>query len=399
MMPRSSNAPFVVAVGLSARMLAQSARRAGLNVAALDIFGDRDTRRHAPLWFDIGGAGLSIDRERLVDALQRTARLPRMLGFVTGSGLEPLVQELDGTSRLPRFIGSDAQASAAVREPRRFFALLDELGIAHPETTFRRPAQLEGLLVKRADGCGGTHIHPASATPDADGYFQRIATGRSMSALFVGARREAAVIGFAEQLSVTAGSLPFLHAGSIGPIDLPPRIAARIAEAIGAIVARTDLTGLNSLDFLLDGDAFQVLEINARPSSTMTLYETASPQAWPRGLIGCHLDACLYGRLPAPLPAPDEQAPRARAGQRVVFAPRDFVVSQRLSDACFCDPACHDVPQPGARIGRGEPVCTLVVAKASVAAVGDELERRYALLLQRIEICREDPDDVIPSSS
>ncbi|MDB5834148.1 MAG: ATP-binding protein, partial [Caballeronia sp.] len=46
---RFAQAPYIATVGLSARMLAQSARRAGLNVAALDIFGDRDTRRFAPL--------------------------------------------------------------------------------------------------------------------------------------------------------------------------------------------------------------------------------------------------------------------------------------------------------------------------------------------------------------
>jgi len=66
---RSSQAPYIAAIGLSARMLAQSARRAGLNVAALDIFGDRDTRQYAPLWFDIGGEGLSIDRQRLVESV------------------------------------------------------------------------------------------------------------------------------------------------------------------------------------------------------------------------------------------------------------------------------------------------------------------------------------------
>jgi hypothetical protein len=39
--------PFVALAGLSARWLAQSAARAGLHAAALDIFGDRDTREAA----------------------------------------------------------------------------------------------------------------------------------------------------------------------------------------------------------------------------------------------------------------------------------------------------------------------------------------------------------------
>jgi predicted ATP-grasp superfamily ATP-dependent carboligase len=393
--------PYLATVGLSARMLAQSARRAGLNVAALDIFGDRDTRRYAPLWFGIGGEGLSIDRTLLFDALERTARLPRMLGFVVGSGLEPLVQELCSAARLPRFVGNSAQASAAVREPRRFFALLDRLGIAHPEVAYSRPVDTTGWLFKPADGCGGTHIEvlgPAPATTPADGYFQRLAAGRSMSALFVGARGKALVIGFAEQLSMAAGGFPFLHTGSIGPVHLPREVAADITAAIDAIVEHTDLVGLNSIDFLLDGDNFQVLEINARPSSTMTLYETASPETWPRGLIACHLDACLDGRLPAPLP----MATRVSAGQRVLFAPRGFVVSTPFSDACFSDPCCHDVPQPGTRIGAGEPVCTLVctsvVTQSSTSSVRDELERREALVLQRIQTFCEDTDVVIPSS-
>src|SRR5260370_29384005 len=155
---RCAQAPYIAAIGLSARMLAQSARRAGLNVAALDIFGDRDTRQYAPLWFDIGGEGLSIDRQRLVDALERTARLPPMLGFVAGSGLEPLVGELCSAPRLPRFIGNSAEATAARREPHRFFALLDRLGVAHPEVSFTLPSDKTGWLFKRPGGCGRGHF-------------------------------------------------------------------------------------------------------------------------------------------------------------------------------------------------------------------------------------------------
>jgi predicted ATP-grasp superfamily ATP-dependent carboligase len=399
---RSTHAPFIATVGLSARMLTQSAHRAGFNVAALDIFGDRDTRSVAALWFDIGGGdggGLSIDRQRMFDALERTARLPRMLGFVAGSGLETLTQQLCGASRLPRFIGNGAAATTAVREPRRFFALLDRLEITHPEVAYSRPANTTGWLIKRANGCGGTHIEMLSRSDAAmapDVYFQRRAPGRSMSALFIAARGEARVIGFAEQLSTAVGRWPYLHTGSIAPVKLARALENRITEAIEAITAETHLVGLNSIDFLLDGEHFEVLEINPRPSSTMSLYEIAAPDAWPHGLIACHVDACLDGRLPS------KAAPALKtAGQRVLFAPHNFVVSATFSQACFIDPACHDVPHPGARIGAGEPVCTTIVTQpgqASASAVRDELERRETSLLHRIETCHEDAD-VITSSS
>ncbi|BAN24821.1 ATP-grasp domain-containing protein [Caballeronia insecticola] len=380
-----SRAPRIAVAGLSARLLAQSARRAGLNVVALDIFGDRDTREDAGMWFDIGtenGNGLSIDRARLFDALEHAARLPRMLGLIVTSGLEALAGELSRAPRVPRFIGNGSQA-AAVRDPKRFFALLDEAGIAHPEVRFAPPADRRGWLVKRSDGCGGTHIEWAEdvARTPPGGYFQRLAQGRSMSALFVATHREAAVIGFAEQLSVAAGRWPFVHAGSLGPVRLPPETAARIVAAIGTIVWKTDLTGLNSIDFLLDGDDFSVLEINTRPSSTMALYEAAWPDAWPRGLVGAHLDACLHGALPRTF----AHTPSLFAGQRVVFAPAGFDVSRAFSDACFDDPACHDVPLAGARIEAGMPVCTMTAVVPAFSDLRDALEREHARLLQRIE--------------
>ncbi|QYD73098.1 ATP-grasp domain-containing protein [Paraburkholderia edwinii] len=405
--------PFVAIAGLSARLFTESAAQARLNVAALDLFGDRDTRQRAKVWLDVGGEGLSMDRDRLFDALARVARLPRMLGLIAGSGLEPFARELHERTDMPRFIGNDMRAIDAVREPGRFFALLDELGVEHPEVSFARPPEdTGGWIGKRADGCGGMHIRAAyefvadgsdaAATPPI--YFQRLAPGRSMSALFIAAGGHAVIIGFAEQLTVTHGALPFIHTGSLGPIDLPPPVASRIGDIVQAIVAKTGLVGMNSIDFLLDGDdTISVLEINARPSSTAALYEIASPAAWPHGLLACHIDACLKGRLPSPPPLAASSASSASAtaatpqryvAQRVAFAPHSFSVTQRFSDTLFAAPWCRDVPQPGVRIAAGEPVCTLIAIAAAPARLRDELERQRTRLLELIDTCHESHDDL-----
>ncbi|CAB3765366.1 ATP-grasp domain-containing protein [Paraburkholderia solisilvae] len=385
--------PFVAIAGLSARLFTESAARSRLNVAALDLFGDRDTRQCAKVWLDIGGTGLAVDPDKLFDALARVARLPRMLGLIAGSGLEPFARALHERPDMPRFIGNEMQTIAAVRDPRRFFTLLDELGIAHPEVSFAQPADTHGWLGKRADGCGGTHIRAASepdaaAPPD---YFQRLAAGRSMSALFIAAGGRAVTIGFADQLSASHHALPFVHTGSLGPIDLPASIASRIDGIVHALVAKTGLVGMNSLDFLLDGDTVNVLEINARPSSTAALYEIASPAAWPHGLLAAHLDACLKGRLPR---QPARSAPDRYAAQRVAFAPFSFTVTQRLSDALFAAPSCRDVPQPGMRIAAGEPVCTLIATAAAPARLCGELERQHTRLIELIDTCHESHDDL-----
>lgn len=391
----SSAAPLVAVAALSARMLAESARQAGLRVAALDLFGDRDTRAASSLWFDVGGETLSIDRERLVAALRRVARLPRVVGWIAGSGTEPLIDELSEMRGLPTLIGNDSQAAAAVRDPSRFFPLLDTLGVAHPPISTTRPAEPDWLF-KEADGCGGTHVVPAAnaprwAEPGArQGYFQRRANGRPFSALFVAARGRAQVLGFAEQLTSAIGASPFVHTGSIGPVELPEPLARRLRDAIAAVAAHAGLTGLNSCDFLLDGDDFSLLEINARPSSTMALYEAAWREHWPFGLIACHLDACVRGRLP--------NAPRGRAarctGQLVLFAPRALACSTALSDACAADPGCRDVPMPGTRIEAGQPLVTLVATAASRDAVEQALNDGRERMLERIDTF-EEPDHVL----
>jgi predicted ATP-grasp superfamily ATP-dependent carboligase len=386
---KTPQAPCVAVAALSARMLAQSAARAGLRVIALDVFGDRDTRSVAERWIDIGGAPLTIDRARLEAALALAARTPGLIGWIGGSGIEPFASALCDAPGLPRYIGNRADALAAVRDPRRFFALLDALAIAHPRVSFARPDAPQGWLVKQADGCGGTHIEPAAsergAHPDSPhAYFQREMPGRPLSALFIAARGTARVLGFAEQLVCTIGDLRFVHAGSIGPVDVPPHVQSRVRAALDALCAETALAGLHSCDFLLDGDDFAVLEINARPSSTMALYETAAPNAWPRGLVVWHIAACLDGRLPR-----DVARFAWRAGQRIVFAPRAFEVAEAFSDACLGDPHCRDVPMPGTRIEAQQPVCTLLVRAASVAAVQRALDAQQRRVLQRIATCHE----------
>src|ERR1700754_2004526 len=102
--------PFVAIAGLSARIFTESATQARVHVAALDLFGDRDTRQRAKVWLDVGGVGLSVDPDRLFDALARVARLPRMLGLIAGSGLEPFARELHEQADLPRLIGNDMRA-------------------------------------------------------------------------------------------------------------------------------------------------------------------------------------------------------------------------------------------------------------------------------------------------
>ncbi|MEM5328048.1 ATP-grasp domain-containing protein [Paraburkholderia sp. JHI2823] len=385
--------PAIVVAGLSARMLAESAQRTGGRVIALDVFGDSDTRRAAARWEPIGDpATLALDPARTHAALERASVLRGVIGWIAGSGFEACPELLHtGIESLP-LIGNSREAYDAVRSPTNFFALLKECGIAFPETRMERPSNPKGWLCKHSNATGAWHIRFADATDacardDSSGtYYQRICSGRSMSALFLAAGRNATVLGINEQIVVPNGMHPFLWRGAIGPIPVPPKIEKQVYYAVQTIVAASGLVGLNSLDFLSDGEHCIVLEVNARPSATMALYDygTRAP------LLVQHIRACRGEPLET-LEATDRQAPSVH-GQLVVFAQGDLTATHAFDAQARRLGWCHDIPVAGSSIAAGTPLCTVSAACApgtSVDAMRAALTARAAAIEPLLKVSHE----------
>jgi predicted ATP-grasp superfamily ATP-dependent carboligase len=277
----------------------------------------------------------------------------------------PLLTQLTAGRRL---FGNAPAVVAAVRDVRRFFALLDRLGIGYPETRHAAPRAPAGWLIKQPGGAGGAHVRRAgSGRASAGAYFQRVESGTSVSALFLANGRRAALVGFNEQWAVPARpGRPFLYGGAVGGVVLPGTVEADVRAKLDALVAATGLVGLNGLDFLLQGERWLALEVNPRPTATMELYD----QDYPRGLFDWHLRAC-GGELP------DRVArPRAVRAHAVVYAPGAAYVR-----AGFVFPRwCRDLPNPGARLAPGEPLCTVHAAAPDGQRAAALVRRRQALL-------------------
>lgn len=376
--------PVVVVAALSARMLAESARRAGWRVIVLDLFGDTDTRRASGMWYPIGdAASLSIDPHRVREALDAASRFPNVIGWIAGSGFEAHRDLLDDKAIALAPIGNTRDACDAVRDPARFFALLDDAGILHPDTQTHAPADTAGWLVKRADGTGGVHIRHAAkaAAANRDDYFQRHQAGRSMSALFIADTRRATIIGFNEQLIVSHGTHPFVYGGALGNIDVPASLREQIARAANAIVSRTGLRGLNSLDFIVDGERCFVLEVNARPSATLSLHERDGAMS----LLALHTRVCAGAPLDDVMSNPLDPTSPMR-GELIVFAERE---RERKISPEFVQRAlnlgwCHDIPVTGSVVAAGAPLCSVSAACAHgtpPATLRAELAARAATLL------------------
>ena len=363
----------LVVAALSARLLAQSAQRAGWRVVALDLFGDVDTCAAADEWHSIGDpATLRIDGNLLLAALESVRTKADCIGWIAGAGFEPLPQLLEAGACVLPLLGNDRATVDRMRDPQQFFAVLAERRIPYPETTFDVPAQPLGWLVKDFATSGGWHVQRADVTdfhraaPSC--YFQREVTGRPMSLLFIAADGRSRTIGVNEMLVRAHGARPFVYHGAIGPlVDLPRSLAAELSKTVDTLVQAFGLRGLGSLDFILHDNTFSVLEVNARPSATMALYD----QEFAAGLIKAHVDA-VGGALPQDLPGNASERIR---GELIVFATSGCVVTNEQVQGLFTL-GCHDVPQPDSRIAAGAPLCT-------VAASGDNPERVRTALAQQ----------------
>lgn len=374
-------APELLLAGLSVRAMAEAARRDGLAVWALDLFGDADTRAASLGWQPIGRPGaLQIDGPRLLAALQEHRRAA---GWWPGSGFEGQPALLDeAAERLP-LLGSPPAALRAVNDPVHFFGRLDAWGIAHPAVAWRRPPDAAGWLRKRAGRQGGAGVRPArpdDADPAPPGvYWQRVQPGQPMSmTLLAAAPGRAALLGLNRLWCLPQPGQPFAFGGVAGPVALPGRASTALQGVAERLVAAFDLRGLVGVDFIWHEEQAWLIEVNARWPASAALYAARG------GLARAHLDACLHGRLPEPATLAAWR-PAGRVGQQLLRAPRALSLSAATLAAWAVQPHVHDRPAQPQTLAAGEPLCTLSAHAADDDALQALLAQRAAALCHDLE--------------
>jgi predicted ATP-grasp superfamily ATP-dependent carboligase len=371
-MPASPEKLPLLVISASGRALAQSAARGGLPVVVLDLFNDLDVRALARASRSVAAAGGKFDSRRLMAAANLLCPPECCAGLVYGSGLEGRTRLLGQLARGRHLFGNSPDAVAKLKDPAHFFALLDSLGFAHPETTLDPPADVSGWLVKRTGGAGGGHVKPASLRHRArpGRYFQKVQSGRTLSVLFAADGRNARAIGINEQWTAgIAQCAPYCYGGAVGGVMLAGSVRARVATMLDKLVHATGLVGLNGLDFILDADGVPcVLEINPRPTATLDLYDAEVPG----GLLAVHLRACR-GELPAPW---QPQHSRAHA---IVYATEALRVPSHIRWPAWCT----DIPECGSVVPAGAPVCSVHADAPSGGQARDmAMARRESMSIQ-----------------
>jgi uncharacterized protein len=306
-----------------------------------------------------------------LETLVARARSP-VLGLVYGSGFEDRPHLLTRIGERWSLLGNDAATVEAIKAPERFFALLDRLEIAHPDTVRARPGNLAGWVAKRRGGAGGSHVVPGRLQKNAPGvYYQVLVQGRAVSALFVANGRRACVLGFSEQWTAPAPGKLWRYGGAVQPASITEATAAAMTEAVKRLAQACELKGLGSADFVLCGGRPYLLEINPRPGATLDLFAGAA-----NPLLSVHEASVLTGRLP-------RKALRIEgaSASAILYAPERLIVPRSMVWPAWA----ADLPFPGERIDKQRPICTVRARARSRAGAKRLVHARTASLLAKIE--------------
>jgi uncharacterized protein len=371
-----NKARYVLIAALSGRALAVSARQAGYAPLVADLFGDEDTSVAACQWTTApGDLASGLDEPALIASLMRLVGDRRCEGLVYGSGFEDRPESLTRLAERWPLLGNDAAVVSRTKDPFAFAELCRELGVAHPIVDAAPPPDPKGWLRKRIGGAGGTHVRPANGRAENSGriYFQRQVAGRAVSLLFLANGKDTLPLGFSAQWSRPLPEAPARYGGAVRPAGIGPRLKRRLCTHAGNLARDLGLRGLNSADFLIEGDHAWLIEINPRPGATLDLFDTPSAP-----LFALHVDACR-GVLP-------ERAPRWRgsAAAAIVYATRPIPAMPALDWPQWC----ADRQRAGSRVEAGAPICTVRARASSAGRARALAEARIPAVLAMAEGAR-----------
>lgn len=359
-----ADGPSLLLVGASTRAAAFSARRAGFRPICLDHFADADTlavaRVHPVRDYPRG----------ILDGLPSLPTCPA--AYVGAIENEPAV--LRALAERGPLLGNPADIVATVRDPARLAEGLasirqPHLGVRHADDPPPRDGRWVLKPLRTAAGRRIAVWDAQAAALDEPHYFQERAAGEAFSAVFVAPpdRSDVRFVGITQQVV----GVPWLNAsafawcGSVGPVSLTVQQEQTVRRIGNFLSWNFGLCGLFGLDFILDGDGVpRITEVNPRyPASTEVLEHAC-------GLALLRDHCAAFGlELPAAPPAPRPTV--ETIGKFVLYSDRDLTAldprewlepGEWLHETMWSGiPQLADVPQGGAHVRKGHPVCTLFV--------------------------------------
>lgn len=380
--------PLII-IGASARAAAQSAIRAGCAPWCIDLFADRDLRAVA----DVRRCPADRWPGGVLDLLTDAPDAPVLL---TGA-MENHLDVVRDIARSRPLLGSSVEAIESARDPLAIPRALDAIRQrravepSDESTAFEtvqakacatfvdfdawraakpQPAVADSLLLLKprrgAVGRGIRFWRPPEPF-DAKYYLQQYITGAPISAVCFAADDCTHVLGVSDLLigDKAFGATGFQFVGAITPSLVTYEIRPAMAAAAEVVARHCGLRGLFGIDTVFgrpDGAAYRKITRAVFPVEINPRY-TASVEVVERALNHSAFTAGSSPRPTDPPAPPAPPAPQARGfhGKAFVYAKADSRVRADLRD--LAGPGeIADLPDVGAAIVAGQPICTVLAA-------------------------------------
>lgn len=401
-----SQDPNIVIIGASARAAAFSALRAGMRPYAIDLFADCDLVDVCP----------TVKIKRYPHDFEQALAEAPQAPWIYAGGLENYPDLVERMSVLRPLYGNGAEVLRKIRDPELLAACLSQAdsNFAVPEirTSPPPPGSEKEWLRKPRRSSAGLGIRQAKSNeqpkPEENFYYQQHVPGVATSAVFLANQRSCEPLtplesadpsvkvflvnraceslGMTDQQSGVADlpEEPFLYSGSA--------ITSRKLEVdwqygewlddLGELLTRAfGLRGLFNLDLVGD---YWVLEVNPRYSASVEVLEQTSG----KNFLAMHVaafDSSFQGETRCWI----SRCPR-HAAKKIVYASSDCIVSPELNrlrskwNVERLLPCLADIPRPGDRILRGQPVATVIAEGASDEEVQRLLNERASAVKQTL---------------
>jgi methenyltetrahydromethanopterin cyclohydrolase len=357
---------YLLIIASSGRMLAQAAKKTGLKPLVIDLFADLDTQTYALDFQQI----LDLTIVSLAPAVDYFIQHYPVSQLIYGSGFEQHTDSLYYLSSRLNLLGNTPDTFMRVQNKANFFAVLDNLNIPYPETSFTPPKDKQDWLIKPNTGQGGIGIQRIRDTNqclNSNIYWQKYQHGSQHSVIFLANGQQVQIIGFNSQWTTRlSDSEEFIFAGIINHCPLNQTYQTQVINWLIKLVPAFGLNGLNSLDFIhADGQSY-LLEINPRPPASMQLYNadllrrhimTTSPQQdWQSSI--------------QPL------AQEGYTGYQIIYAQQDIQIPHDY----LWQTGCADLPAARQMCRTGQPICSIIAHQTHAHAV------MQALNIQQLNI-------------
>jgi methenyltetrahydromethanopterin cyclohydrolase len=355
----------ILIVATSARMLAHTTNQSGYIPVVIDCFTDIDTQSFSLECIKVN----SLSLKSLTPAILLLQKKYSLTHVVYGSGFEHHLDSLAFLEKHFIVLGNSLSTFSSIQNTRLFFSKLQQLNIPHPDVIFQPTKPNRNGLIKPIQGEGGLGIKSFiknTKIPD-QYYWQQYITGTPMSALFIANNTEAKIYGFHKQWLSKIKDQHFIFSGVMSQPELNPELTKKIHNWINALVNEFSLQGINSLDFILNNQGCYVLEINARPSASMQLYQT--------NLFSEQVDSTLKGII---MP---REIQTDYHGYKIVYSESKIMVNKHIKWPSWI----VDIPTIGSTIHTGMPICSIIARGENETDLLNKIQSKQQLIKKLLQ--------------